>query len=537
MISQFSVYLVTSELDRRVALLQLTTEETARATPGARAALLARQVEQLSATFPGIAESLRESGAVSSYPDGTEPPPSAWPSSRGAVFRDGHYYLWNHRKTATGDITISVPVARLDRFLSFGRVDFGALPGNVLPAAAAPEASLGSVPPSPLPPILRRLDPEVAWFATMPAVDWDRPEGQASRLFVGVRTRPSAVLAALFTRETDFAQGVLAVLLLGVGTLFVIVELISVVIGIRLTRTMTGAVHHLYLGTQRIMQGDFSHRIQVTGDDQLAQLSRSFNHMTENVEHLLTVAKEKERLQSELEIAHEVQDRLFPANVPSMTSVRIRAVCHPARLVSGDYFDYESLGATRVAIAIGDVAGKGISAALLMASLQSSLRAQLAETNETLSTAALVTKINVQLHANTAPEKFATFCFGVFDETTGAFTYTNAGHLPPILVTAGRVERLDVNGTVVGAFAVAGYGESCVELRSGDLLVFFTDGVTEPENAYGEMFGEQRLCELLTRNAARSEEEIIDAVHRAVLDWTGDGEMQDDLTLLVMRRV
>src|SRR4029079_9357401 len=121
----------------------------------------------------------------------------------------------------------------------------------------------------------------------------------------------------------------------------------------------------------------------------------------------------------------------------------------------------------RIMLAIGDVAGKGISAALLMASLQSSLRAQLAEGD--VSTSRLVSRVNQQLHASTAPEKFATFCAGTFDEKCGVFTYTNAGDLPPLLVRQGSVERLEVNGMVVGAFPMTPYSESHVELKSGDL--------------------------------------------------------------------
>ena len=137
--------------------------------------------------------------------------------------------------------------------------------------------------------------------------------------------------------------------------------------------------------------------------------------MTESIQHLLTVAKEKERLQSEMDIASEVQNRLYPRTAFNTASLRVTGVCHPARVVSGDYFDYEPLQGSRIMLAIGDVAGKGISAALLMASLQSSLRAQLAE--GAVSTSQLVSRVNQQLHASTAPEKFATFCAGTFDET------------------------------------------------------------------------------------------------------------------------
>jgi sigma-B regulation protein RsbU (phosphoserine phosphatase) len=271
--------------------------------------------------------------------------------------------------------------------------------------------------------------------------------------------------------------------------------------------------------------------------------------MTENMERLLLVAKEKERLESEIEIARDVQDQLFPREVPQLGTLRLTGVCQPARLVSGDYYDYETVGENQVAVAIADVAGKGISAALLMAGLQSSLRTQLQDYSEgapvapdghrhaAVSTSRLVSNLNRQLYATTSAEKYATFCLGVYDEAASTFTYTNAGHLPPLLVRDGNVETLDVNGTVVGAFPFSEYGESRVLLQPGDLLVCYTDGVTEPENEYGEMFGEARLRDLLARNADRPEQELIDMVLDAVRQWTATEELQDDMTLLLARRV
>ncbi len=137
----------------------------------------------------------------------------------------------------------------------------------------------------------------------------------------------------------------------------------------------------------------------------------------------------------------------------------------------------------------------------------------------------------------TSAEKYATFCLGSYDEPSSTFSYTNAGHLSPLLIRDGAAELLDVNGTVVGAFDFSEYGESSVTLRSGDLLVLYTDGVTEPENEYGEMFGEERLIDLLIRNAQRPEEEIIALVLDGVKQWTATEELQDDMTLLLARRV
>jgi sigma-B regulation protein RsbU (phosphoserine phosphatase) len=296
------------------------------------------------------------------------------------------------------------------------------------------------------------------------------------------------------------------------------------------------------------MEGDFSHRTAIKGNDQLADLSRSFNRMTENLERLLRVEKEKERLQSEVEIAREVQNQLYPKSVPSVPGLALTASCSPARMVSGDYYDYLPLHDSKIALAIGDVAGKGISAALLMATVQASLRTQIRSCLESVasapgapdgfpSAAQLVTQLNQQLYAYTSAEKFATFYFGIYDDATGWLAYTNAGHPPPILIRGEEVIRLETNGMVVGAFPFSEYGESRIHLESGDLLVCFTDGITEPENEYGEMFGEDRLTELLLKHSWRKPGEIVETILEAVGQWTLQPELHDDMTLLIARRL
>jgi sigma-B regulation protein RsbU (phosphoserine phosphatase) len=145
--------------------------------------------------------------------------------------------------------------------------------------------------------------------------------------------------------------------------------------------------------------------------------------------------------------------------------------------------------------------------------------------------------LNQHLHANTAAAKYATFFLGIFDEKQSVLTYTNAGHLEPILVRGGKASKLDVNGMVIGAFPFAKYDCSRLELLPGDLVVWYTDGITEPENEYGEMFGEERLMELLLRQGARGDREMLEEIARAVERWTGSPELQDDLTLLAARRL
>jgi sigma-B regulation protein RsbU (phosphoserine phosphatase) len=224
-----------------------------------------------------------------------------------------------------------------------------------------------------------------------------------------------------------------------------------------------------------------------------------------------------------------------------MKSLEVLGVCRPAQTVSGDFYDYVELSASRLALAFGDVSGKGISAALVMATLHSIVRTQLsvlAQNNgdPRVSTAEMVSRVNAQLHTGTSSEKFSTLFFGSYDERDSMLSYSNAGHLPPILIRGGIVHRLNVSGMVVGAFPQAAYESSTLELKSGDLFVAFTDGITEPENPYGEEYGEQRLINLLLRESDHSPQEIIQRTMQEVVEWTGQTALQDDMTMLVARR-
>jgi sigma-B regulation protein RsbU (phosphoserine phosphatase) len=529
--AQLAVYLVTSELDRRIDSLQAASDAVVRAAPASRPGVMEGMVNLFYRDrYPGIEILLRDSGHLIRYPEnGTLPAPlDGWQPTSGVLVRDHRLYLWSYARTPTGDVTVSAPLTR--ELLAGLAPNLGVI--DRFSAAAAAERQ----PPARVPPPVNGLDREVRWFATVPAADWNHPGQPSEPLVIGVRTRVSAVLTAVFNRGADVAQNFLQITLIIGAVLFLIVELISLVIGISMVRTITGAVHRLYEGTQKMIEGDFSHRIEVAGRDQLADLGSSFNRMTAHLEQSLAVAKEKERLQSEIEIARQVQNHLYPREAPRTRTLRLKAVCQPARVVSGDYYDYAAIRDAQVALAIGDVAGKGISAALLTATLQSSLRAQL-QSETAPSPSLLAAQLNQQLYAYTSAEKYATFCLGIYDETSGELSYTNAGHVPPVLIREGVPQRLEVNGTVVGAFPFSAFEESRVETKSGDLLVCFTDGVTEPENEYGEMFNEDRFIDLVARNSHRSEEQIIELVIDSVRQWTGSGELQDDMTILLARRI
>jgi phosphoserine phosphatase RsbU/P len=547
---QISIYLVTSELERRTVNLRSTVDFLA--SDLVKTTEMAATVAQfLETRFPGVQIVIRDGGLWAFPQNGNVPTPSAdWPQGNGLMVRDEHLYGWAAATHGGRTVFAAFPVTR--EFVGVLVPDIGESivvnieRDHVLLHPSLPDASTPSR--NRLLPAVNVFDFQIPWGAPILTNRWENPS-KVETEWLTMRTRPSAVLRTVLSQKIDFATEMIPMLFFGAAILFLIAEVIAFLIGISLTRTITGAVHELYEGTLRVRSGDLQHRIPAGSKDQLGELSDSFNDMTENMERLLSIEKERERLQAELEIAREVQNQLYPKRLPDVQTLRLTAVCNPARMVSGDYYDYQQVGDTNVAIAIGDVAGKGISAALLMATVQSSFRAQLRGSLElaamagqdgmraSVSTSRVVSHLNQQLYADTAPEKYATFFLGVYDEIYSTLTYTNAGHLPPILIRNGDATRFEVNGMVVGAFPFAKYNESRIQLLRGDLVVFYTDGITEPENAYGEMFGEERMIELVARNAHCDESKIVGAITDAVREWTGTDELQDDMTLLLVRQL
>ncbi|MGO8735177.1 MAG: PP2C family protein-serine/threonine phosphatase [Terriglobia bacterium] len=395
-----------------------------------------------------------------------------------------------------------------------------------------------------LPEPVSRFDFIVRGASSLDPVFWEgeKQEVLTAPAFVYVTSRVIRLNRRLLETAGEFSQ-IYVFAFEAVAVIFLIIEGIALVIGVRLTRSITSTVDRLYGATERVKKGDFSYRIRVPSNDQISALGEAFDSMTASVERLLLESEEKLRLESELEIAREVQAQLFPRSAPEVPGLALYGVCKAARSVSGDYYDFLKLGEDRVCLVLGDVSGKGISAALLMAAMQSALRAQFydgyAPSSDShalpLSTAAVVSRLNLQLYENTPREKYVTFFFGVYDAATRTLTYTNAGHLPPVLLRQGKVERLRVGGTVVGLFSPIIYDQAEIQIQPGDLLLAFTDGITEPENIYGEEFGEDRMLEVVRRALSASPQILVEEIYRSVNDWTGSPELQDDMTLVVAK--
>lgn len=387
-------------------------------------------------------------------------------------------------------------------------------------------------------PVLRLSPPKAFWDVPVAGIlrqDVYESDKDASLVLL---TRVSSLTAGL---ASDTWVQITLIVLAFVGSFLLIVELISLVLSVRLTRTITRSVHDLHRGTQRIAAGDFSHQIPVRGDHQLSDLAASFNGMTSKIQHYIGEMRKKDKLEAEIEIARQVQARLFPRTVPKLRTLEMAGVCLPGRFISGDYYDFVKLDDHHTAIALGDVSGKGVSAALLMASIQSALHTQLrfsgTDQNPSLSTATLMALISQQLYESTPPEKYATFFCSVYDDDTGLLHYTNCGHLRPILIRSGKPETLPGDGMVVGLLPNVHYEQHELQTQPGDLIAIFSDGIPEAENAAGKEFGEDRLAELLARSRTKPLEETIQASIAAVRAWVHDPEGQDDTTIVLLRRL
>jgi sigma-B regulation protein RsbU (phosphoserine phosphatase) len=392
-----------------------------------------------------------------------------------------------------------------------------------------------------VPPARSWWDFSIEWFVLTPITDLNT--GKDDRSLAIVTSRPSLVMRKLFSTLGNAATIVIVLMGFTAGALL-IVETASIVFGATLTRSITRAVSDIYEGTRKVQAGDFSHRIPVRKNkDQLSELATSFNAMTDRIQGLIVEVREKERIQNELKIARDVQFSLFPKELPHLKTLELWGGCEPARTVSGDYYDFLRLDANRVALAIGDISGKGISAALLMATIQSALRSQFTHRNfgdstmNGVSTSNILSILNDHVYTSSPPEKYATFFLGLYADDTSELIYTNAGHLAPLLVRRGQVQRLIGEGFPIGLFPGVQYSQQSISLEAGDLVVAFTDGVTEAPNRTREEFGEQRVGELLLRNADRPLDRIAEELISSVTAWSGDVERYDDTTLVLARRI
>jgi sigma-B regulation protein RsbU (phosphoserine phosphatase) len=347
-------------------------------------------------------------------------------------------------------------------------------------------------------------------------------------------------------RPTQLGEGSLdrwvVFVLIVFGVLFLIIEFFALVVGLSLAKSITGSVHELFVGTERVRTGDFSHRIDVKSRDQLGELANSFNTMTSTLTGLLAEMAEKKRLAEELRIARVIQMSLLPQGPIGIPGLAMTANCIPAREVGGDYYDVLPIDDHRIGVLIADVSGKGTSAALYMAELKGLM---LSLTQIHMSPRALMIAANRIIAANLDSRSFITMTYAIFDLEARTMTYARAGHTPLIHLPARgsrpQARLLTTGGMVLGLKLDNGekfaelLEEVTLPLETGDLFVLFTDGITEAMNAAEDLFGEDRLGALVEEHADLPFEELRERIIREVRAFAGEPGPHDDMTLILLK--
>ena len=302
---------------------------------------------------------------------------------------------------------------------------------------------------------------------------------------------------------------------------------------IPLSGGMTRNLSRLTDGAHRLARGDFSVRVPVRSGDEFGQLAQSFNQMAADLESHQKLVVEQERLHRELELCRRIQTEMLPRTPLRLDLAEVKGISIPAREVGGDFFNYFVLPEGDLALVVGDVSGKGVSAALLMANIQATLRARMPLERDL---ARLVDTIDREVDASTPGGVYVTLFVAILDHERKVLRFINAGHNPQFVLRAGGgLDRMPSAGLPIGLFAGHGYSEREMALGEGDLLFFYTDGMVETENEAGEMFGAERLETLLGEATRDNVDEILDRIEHTVRRFRGSADLFDDATMMALR--
>jgi sigma-B regulation protein RsbU (phosphoserine phosphatase) len=427
--------------------------------------------------------------------------------------------LWAGLKARTGIGVIAAP-ARAELRREGGEVEIG--PQEERRMEARFEAGGGGA----------------VFFSVADRTDWTT--GSSDLKPMGIRYSPTALIRRLSPGSLDIGDALVKGMAL-VAVAFLIVYSVALMLGLVLARSITKSIHELSQGTERLRRGDFAHPIPIQSRDQLGELAESFNVMASGIQDLLRTQAEKERLEEELRIARQIQMSLLPQDTVTLPGMRVAALCLPAAEVGGDYYDLLPLSDTRMGVLVADVSGKGTSAALYMAELKG-LILSLSRVYE--SPARLLAEANRILASTMDPRSFITMTYAVVDTAARVMRYARAGHSPILRSEAatGRTHVLAPPGLGLGLDAGERFEEVMreaeVPLVTGDLFLFFTDGLSEAMNSRSELFGEQRLHAILEADGGGGDEEIVkDHILAAVHEFVGEAAQHDDMTFVILKVV
>jgi sigma-B regulation protein RsbU (phosphoserine phosphatase) len=388
---------------------------------------------------------------------------------------------------------------------------------------------------------------QARWVVFLNHVDWPtgEPESASVQILINILEIYDriSVVSPTGLGLVNFGQLLLLVLAV-VGVLFLIIQFVALVIGFVLARQITGAVHDLFTGTQHVRAGNFGHQIPVRARDQLGELAESFNLMTGEVTTLLGEMAEKGRLEQEMFAAREIQQKLLPSGSAHVKGLAVMAFLQPAREVAGDYYDFLPITDTMSGILIADVAGKGLAAGLYMAQLKVIVQSLSRLHHEPK---AFLTAVNKVVSANLDGKSFITMSYGVIDIERREMTFARAGHCPLIHVPANqpagmrKARMLVPDGLVVGLQIDDGtmfdsiLQEQTIALAPGDLVVWFTDGISETMNEAFDCFGEDRLCQVVEQYAHLPFDQLRSYILAELRAFAGGADQHDDMTMILMK--
>jgi len=374
----------------------------------------------------------------------------------------------------------------------------------------------------------------VIWGDLTDLTNWETGGTAADhQLFTFISNPVSNLVHFYFGASNDEYIRILIRIIIGVIALLMLIYVMASLFAAILIFSISRAVNRIEKGTQAVERGDFSYRINMKPRNQLGQMAQSFDHMTESIGSLLVKVAEKERLQSEIDIAASIQRNLLPKEGPRLRGVTFSAHFEPTASIGGDYYDLFSIDKSRLGVAIGDVSGHGLSTGLVMAMVKAAITTLVEEGADELS---IFARLNDLVHPSTERRAFMTLAFTIFDFEHAKIRHTNAGHLYPYLLRAGQPPfAIECPSLPLGVRSNATAKTVELDLHEGDALVYLSDGIVEAQDENGDPFGFEQLEALLASVSGQMPPEIQETILAAVARHSGTRPADDDRTLMVLR--
>jgi serine phosphatase RsbU (regulator of sigma subunit) len=383
--------------------------------------------------------------------------------------------------------------------------------------------------------LLQAIGRKVIWADVTALTDWNSGvtiDGH-HELFTLIINPFQNLFHFYFGVQADNYVSALLQFTAGLIVLLLVFYAMAVLFAAVLIFSITRAVNRIEKGTKAVERGDFTYRIAMKPQNQLGEMAQSFDRMTESIATLLVNVAENERLQSEIEIAASIQRNLLPKEGPQFRGVSFSAHFEPTASIGGDYYDVFNIDKTRLAVAIGDVSGHGLSTGLVMAMVKAAITTLVEEGAEETS---LFHRLNDLVYRSTERRAFMTLAFTIFDLERGTIRHTNAGHLYPYLLREGQKPRgIEVPSLPLGVRSTISTHTAEVDLQEGDAIVYLSDGIVEAQDEHGEPFGFDQLEALLSQSVDRSPSTIRDQILEAVARHCGTRPADDDRTVMILR--